>query len=149
MDDKKFKKLDDAWMNKTASLREKKVSEGMLKGFSTSVERRIAADEVPTSKRTPVLRPVWASVAAVMVLASLVVLRTPVGSNFLSSTVSGPVELAQATPGSAEELQEEIEVLKELGVWDEIEDETVLGVGELMDADLELTRSNFNSSSLA
>ena len=145
MNDKNFKKMDESWMQKMEPLRDKEVSEGMLKGFSASVERRIASNEAPLVKRGPVFRPIWAPVMAVMVLASFIVLRSPI----VLSPSSGQVELAQVTSSSADEVQEEIEVLKELGVWDEIEDETMLDVEELMDADLELTRIENTLSGIA
>lgn len=143
MNDKNFKKMDESWMKKMEPLRGKEVSEGMLKGFSASVERRlpagrqgIASNEVPLTKQAPAFRPIWAPVAAVMVLASFIVLR----SSIVPSPSPVPMELAQATSSSADDVQEEIEVLKELGVWDEIEDETMLNPEEWMDMDLELTR---------
>lgn len=143
MDDKNFKKMDESWMKKMAPLRDKKISEGILKGFSASVERRlpagrqgIASNETPLVKHQLVFRPIWAPVAAVMVLASFIVLRSPI----TLSPSPVPMELAQVTSGSADDVQEEIEVLKELGVWDEVEDETMLNTEEWMDMDLELTR---------
>lgn len=115
MKDKEFKKMDENWMKKMEPLREKEVSEGMLKGFSTSVERRITARE-ETVKKSPVLRPAWVSTLAVLVLASLVAVRSP--------------ELTQ--PSSDDEVQEEIELLKELGAWDESEEEALIGEEELL-----------------
>ena len=41
MSDKKFEKMDEQMMQSMKTLREKEVSEGILKGFSASVERRI------------------------------------------------------------------------------------------------------------
>ena len=52
--------------------------------------------------------------------SSFVVLRSPI------------VELAQAPDA---DVQEEIEILKDLGVWDESEDEALLGEEEILAAD--------------
>lgn len=119
MKDKEFKKMDEAWMKKMKPLREKEVSEGLLKGFSASVERRLTpAGEAPARKTA--LRPVWIPTLAVLVLASAVVLRSPV------------------SPTADDDVQEEIEVLRELGVWDEASDEAVLGEeAVLADDDME------------
>jgi len=144
MNDKNFKKMDESWMKKMEPLRDKEVSEGMLKGFSASVERRIASNEAPLAKHGPAFRPIWAPVAVVMVLASFIVLRSPI----VPSPSLVQVELAQATSSSADDVQEEIEVLKELGVWDEVEDETMLEPEEWMDADLELTRIEGSQSGI-
>ena len=118
MDDKKFEEMDRSLMKKTESLREQKISEGMLKGFSTSVERRISAD-VPRRRTAP--RLAWAPALAVMVLASVAVLRSPVAPSFLASEKTTEVEPAQ-TAVSAEDVQEDIAVLNELGALDEFED---------------------------
>ena len=51
MNEEQFEKMDQQWMKTTKDVREKKVSDGILKGFSTSVERRILGAESRTSKR--------------------------------------------------------------------------------------------------
>lgn len=120
MNDKQFKKMDEAWMKKIEPLRDKQVSEGMLKGFSASVERRITAQDEAQARKAPAFRAAWAGTLAVLVLASFVVLRSPI------------VELAQVPDA---DVQEEIEMLKDLGVWDENEDEALLGEEEILAAD--------------
>ena len=54
MNEKQFEQMDEHWMRSTKEMREKKVSDGMLKGFSMSVERRItgAGEEAPKHVRT-------------------------------------------------------------------------------------------------
>ena len=143
MNDKQFHEMDEAWMDKMKPLRDKKISEGILKGFSTSVERRILSkEELVPVRKNPIWRAAWVPVFAVLTIASVVILRSPI--------FPGPsVEYAEVATSSNEEVQDEIEVLKELGVWDEIEDETVIGNEEILDADLELTFSNTSSSGLA
>lgn len=148
MNDKNFKKMDETWMKKIQPIRDKKVSEGMLKGFSASVERRIASDEPAPAGRRRVFAPVWAPVMAVMVLASLVVLRSPIISNSLLKPAMTPMELAQAIDNSKDDVQEEIEVLKALGVWDEVEDEKVLGSEEMISEGFELTQLDMTDSRL-
>ena len=113
MRDEQFKKMDEQWMKATEELREKKVSEGILKGFSTSVERRLAG-ETPRSK--PVRTLAWIPAMAVLVIASVVVLRSPM-----------PVDYARLP--ETDNLDEEIAALKAVGAWNEA-DEAVLGVEE-------------------
>ena len=137
MDDKKFKEMDQSLMKKMEPLREQKVSEGMLKGFSTSVERRLSGPA--QAERKPAGRLVWVPMLAVMVMASLVVLRSPVQN----------VQLAQAVT-AADEMQDEIAVLSELGVLDEYEDADLLtGEDALLDENMELTQSRSSFSALA
>ena len=138
MDDKKFKEMDQSLMKKMEPLREQRISEGMLKGFSASVERRLSgAGE--TAERKPAGRLVWVPTLAVMVLASVAVLRSPVHE----------IQLAQAI-APAEEVQEEIAVLSELGVLDEYEDsEFLVGEDALLDGSMELTQNRSDYSTLA
>ncbi len=140
MDDKKFKEMDQSLMKKTEALREQKISEGMLKGFSTSVERRISGSA--ESERKPAGRLVWVPALAVMVLASVAVLRSPVTSD-------QEIQLAQAVT-QTDDVQEEIAVLSELGVLDEVEDADLLSDEDaLLDGDTELTQKLENISVLA
>ena len=116
MSDEHFEKADEKMMEAMKTVREKRVSDGILKGFSASVERRILAKEQAGPRPKPAYRAAWVPVLAVMVLASLVALRTPVGV----STETTDVE-------------DEIAALKEVGAWSD-DDETVLGNSEDTDA---------------
>ncbi len=113
MSDKKFERMDEQWMKATKDLREKKVSDGMLKGFSTSVERRILSKE-QFAKRA--WSPAWVPAMAVLVIAFAAVLHLPQS-----------VDYAQL-PNTAS-VDDEIAVLKEVGAWND-EDEALLGVGD-------------------
>ncbi len=137
MDDKKFKEMDQSLMKKMESLREQKVSEGMLRGFSTSVERRISMG-AQVAERRPVGGLLWVPVLAVMVMASVVVLRSPVQD----------IQLAQAV-APASDMEDEIAVLAELGVLDEFEDAELLAEdGALLDENIELTQGRAGFSAL-
>ena len=48
MNEHNFEKMDQKLMDAMKTWREKEVSEGILKGFSASVERRIQAKKQPT-----------------------------------------------------------------------------------------------------
>ncbi len=124
MNDKNFKKMDEEWMKKMSPIRDKEVSEGILKGFSASVERRLVPEELTSAKRRSVFARAWAPAMAIMVLASLVVLRSPITNQGNS---------ADTAQGSEYDIQDEIEMLKEIGAWGETEDETVLGADALED----------------
>lgn len=128
MKDKEFKNLDEAMMKSMASLREQKVSEGMLKGFSASVERKIQPDSTPVVQHARRWAPVWVPTLAVMVLASVAVLRAP-------------VELAQMV--SSDEIQNEVAILKELGALTDEEEATVLGDELELYEDLESELSQY------
>ena len=140
MDDKEFKKIDELMMKKMEPLREQRVSEGMLKGFSTSVERRISGPvRSPAASFEGRGRLLWVPVLAVMVLASVVVLRSPVQN----------IQLAQAIAPAAE-VEDEIAVLAELGVLDEFEDAELLAEEDVfLDENMELTQSRSVFSALA
>ena len=133
MSEQHFEKMDQEWIKATQELREKKVSDGILKGFSASVERRILSH-----KQTPhrAASPAWAPAMIVLVIASVVVLRTPMLSTPFAPIVK-TVDYAQLQ--NTENVNDEIAALKELGVWNE-EDEVLLGAAdaELLE-DLELS----------
>ena len=138
MDDKDFKKMDEMMMKKMEPLREQKVSDGMLRGFSASVERRLASP-AEASERKPAGRLIWVPTLAVMLLASVAVLRSPVHE----------IQLAQAVV-PADELQDDIAVLSELGVLDEYEDNELLAEEDaLLDGSMELTQNQSLYSTLA
>ena len=114
-------------MKKMEPLREQKISEGMLKGFSTSVERRLTRS-AEIVERKPVGRFILVPTFAVMLLASVAVLRSPVHE----------IQLAQAV-APADEVQDDIAILSELGVLDEYE----------LDESMELTQNQSSFSTLA
>ena len=140
MDDKKFKDMDQSMMKKMESVRQQQISEGMLKGFSASVERRITHR---SSSQTSVVgrgtAAFWAPALAVMVLASVAVLRSPIAPSFLASE-KGEVFLAEAVSNS-QDLQDDLAVLGELGVLDEYEDIEALAEDEaLFEENVELSK---------
>ena len=129
-------KMDQELMRASKELREKEVSEGMLKGFSASVERRILARKQDGSPKRFLL-PALVPALAVMMLASLVVLRSP-----MVSTPQAPQSLdyAQLDAGQTD-IEEDIAALKEIGAWSE-EDESVIGAtDEAIAQELELSSS--------
>ncbi len=142
MNDKQFHEMDQTLMNKIKPLRDKKISDGILKGFSMSVERRISAkEEVAPVRKSTFLNAAWVPAFAMVLIASFIVLRSPI-------LPTSPVQYAQVAAASSEDVQDEIEVLKELGVWDEVEDGAAIGDEEVLDADLELTYNPQNSNRL-
>lgn len=147
MNDKEFKKMDEAMMKSMTPLREQKVSQGMLKGFSASVERKIQSSAAPAAAPVRRWAPIWVPTLAVMILASVVVLRSPVTTTQPVTFLSAPTELAQLV--SSEEIQSDVALLKELGELTDEEEATVLG-DESDDGDVESELSQFlRQSSIA
>ena len=145
MNDQEFKKRDEAMMKKMEPLRSKEVSEGILKGFSASVERRIRPESA-TGKKTA--RLVWAPVAVMAGLALFVVLKAPIQSGLQVVPFAPTLELAQAV--SEQEIQDEIALLSELGALDEVGDEALLEEEETMLAgEMELTQKTAQTSIIA
>jgi hypothetical protein len=143
MNEEQFKKMDEGWMKAAEGLREKKVSDGILKGFSASVERRLAG-ETPRSR--PVRALAWAPAVAVVVIASVVVLRSPILSQ-PTTVLTGTVEYAQLP--EPDSLDEEIEALKEVGAWNEA-DEAFLGAWEETEmGDFELSHLDGSYTTMA
>jgi len=130
MNDQNFEKLDKEMMKSTQPLREKRVSEGILKGFSASVERRLEAKKKAGSP-SRALSPAWIPAFAVMLVASVVVLRLPLNSMSVAPVVQ-TMDYAQLDDAELD-IDAEIEALKALGVWDE-NDDGLLGT---VDADME------------
>ena len=130
-----FEKMDEKLMQAMKPLREKGVSDGILKGFSASVERRIFLKQEGARKPRFAFSLVGVPVLAVMLLASLVVLRSPIVM-MPSSPVISAIDYAQLSNGE-EDLADEITALKELGAWDE-NDDSLLGTDVSMD-ELELS----------
>ncbi len=120
MKHKSFEHMDERWMKILESERERKINPEILKGFSASVERRLAVDPAPARRK---FFPVAAPVLTMLVLAAVVVTR----SNVVSVS------------GSASELPEEIAALSEMGVWTDEDDQAVLPASEI----------NFDLESLA
>ena len=154
MKDKDFKEMDQSLMKRTEPLREQKISEGILKGFSASVERRLPDRQAGISGGSTALqwksarRLVWVPTFAVMVLASVAVLRSPIAPSLISARDTQEIQLAQAV-APADEMQDEIAVLTELGVLDEAEDADLLGEEELLlDENMELTKNVTSSSAI-
>ena len=135
MNDKDFEKLDEQMMKASEPLRDKPVPQGILRGFAASVERRLPAGcQTPAMRRifSPMLVPVF----AVMILASLVVLRSPT------------LEYAQLSDAEMD-FDVEIQTLKDLGAWDD-NDDSLLGGDESVIQDLELSsQSGTGISSIA
>ena len=125
MSDEYFEKMDEKLMSSMKPLREKEVSEGMLKGFSASVERRILGEQETKKAPRLIFSPAWAPALAVMVLASLVVLRSPIMPAPVSHSASS-AEHAEFKGNKEMNVEEEISALKELGAWSD-EDDTLLG----------------------
>lgn len=122
-----FEKMDSFWMETLKKARLKKVPPKILEGFSASVEARIRerqAKEAPAPAEPKRFRiPVWAPVFAVLIVASVVVLRSGLERPW--------------TPPADSGLSEEIAVMRELGVWGD-EDEAAAGInGEAAAEELE------------
>ena len=141
-------------MEKTQSLREKKISPTLLSGFSTGVERLIRERN---AERQKVVRPqrsfrsIWAGVpvAAVLLIGVAVVLRLP---STLPSPMKAQQTLLAAAPSSvlmtsADEINEDIAVLRELGVWTDEDDNNIGAGSETSLEDLELTDASVQKQS--
>ncbi len=125
-----FEKMDSSWMEALKKARLKKVPPKILEGFSASVESRIRerqAKEAPAPAEPKRIRiPVWAPAFAVLIVASVVVLRGGLERPWMAPADSG--------------LSEEVAVMRELGVWDD-EDEAAAGInGEVAAQELEIER---------
>ena len=120
MSEAHFEKMDEQWMKLTQELREKKVSDGILKGFSTSVERRILSKQ-QIAKRA--WAPAWVPAMAVLVIASVVALRSPM-LFAPAQPIAKTMDYAQRH--DTDNVVDEIAALKEMGVWSD-SDEALLG----------------------
>ena len=144
MNEKQFERMDREWMKSTQPIRDKKVSDGILKGFAVSVERRILGAAQETSKK--VRTQAWVPAMAVLVIASAVVLRTP---TLTQPTVVIPQTVEYAQLPVIENLNEEIAALKEVGAWSDADD-ALLGAGEEADMeDLELSGLSGGQTNMA
>ncbi len=144
MNDKNFEKMDEAWMQALRSVREKKVPNNILRNFDVLVAQRI----IHQQKENPVFAGGW---ALVLLPALAIVLAVGIWRFFpefkkpsptvpaLTSQFVQPeplkVEAVEALVPAAisvadlheEEIADEIEALKDLGVWTD-EDESSVGI---------------------
>ncbi len=123
-----FEKMDEAWMQKLEGARQKRVPDGLLTNFSASVEARLEERAAKKAAAWPsALRArVWAPAFAVLLFASLVVMRWP-GEGGENPALFQPLQMATA---SAYEIEDEINTLEELGVWS-VEDEIAADVSSI------------------
>ena len=146
MSDPKFDKMDQEMMKSMKPLRDKKISDGMLKGFSASVERRLELQNQPAIRRA--FAPVWVPVLAVMILASVVVLRLPQTPTALPPVLK-TVDYAELNENERElDVDDEIAALKELGIWDD-NDDSLLGADEVDAQELELSSNDIVETNIA
>ena len=128
-----FDKQDKSLMDALKDAREKQAPPVIMKNFSASVEAKIRERQPSLEIRFKPKRawvPVWAPVFAVLVIGSVLVLRSPVGIREIPASPK-IIELAQA---NAAQLSDEIAELRELGVWTD-EDEKSSGVISESDMD--------------
>ena len=133
MSEQHFEKMDQEWIKSTKDIREKKVSDGILKGFSASVERRVLAKE---DTPRPVRALSWVPAMAVLVIASVVVLRSPMMSQ---PAVFVPQTVDYAQLSEIDNLDDEIAALKEVGAWSDADDALLGETEEAGMEDLELS----------
>jgi hypothetical protein len=143
MKEQEIEKMDQEWMRSTKDIREKKVSDGMLKGFSASVERRILAKE---QSPAPARAFSWVPAMAVLVIASVVVLRSPMVSQ-PTAFIQQPIEYAQLN--DTDNIDDEIAALKEVGAWSDADDALLGASDEAGMEDLELSNLGGTQTSIA
>lgn len=140
MDNGSFEKQDRSLMEALKSIRDKKIPDAIMKDFSASVESKIREKQPSLEIQIKPKRswvPVWAPVFAVLMIASLLALRLPMGPRETPLALSPRmVQLAQA---NVNELSDDIAALRELGAWTD-DDEKSVGVNPESELeDLELT----------
>ena len=125
-----FEQMDKEMMETLQGVRDQKMPEGLLKDFSAGVERKIRERNV---------RPAgigagfgWASALALglvlLVLGAVIWKLLPAKRPIVVPVKSAsPTYVIMRSPGSPSEIVNEIEALKELGVWTD-EDEEKLGI---------------------
>ena len=114
MDDNSFDQMDKQWAEKLKGLDDRPVSPEILKNFSADVETKIRERERQKWASSPAVGrqvALWAPAFAVILVASIWVLRLPV---ILNQTSSSPLDIT-----------EEIVALKEVGAWTEADDATI------------------------
>ena len=131
MNEEPFEKLDEVWMKKFKSFREKKVPSKILEGFGASVEGRIHREQEEKISRPNPFRlwaPVWvpAFAALLVFFGWLASVRLPFGTQ---TPMMPPASLPFAFTTTSE-ITEEIAALRDLGLWTEEDDETLNGSPE-------------------
>ena len=133
-----FDKQDTSFMKNLKGLREKKVPPELMKGFSESVEERIRQKQTQKEpqrvfevRRRPRLFPVWVPVAAVLMLASLVVIRSGMQNPSMPLNTMPPVSRGTL------EITQDIAALNEVGAWTEDDDNILNGTVESAVEELE------------
>ena len=124
MTDEPFEKLDQDFMERLKTEREKGVSPEILKGFSASVQARILEKEAKKEKKSFHAREasrILVPAFAVILLALVAVFRKP------SFYMSPPRPMMGIMLTSATDLSDEISALEELGGWSD-EDEKILDI---------------------
>ena len=128
MNGESFEKLDEAWMKKLKTSREKEVPSKILEGFSDSVEERIRREREEKSFRPNPFRlwaPVWVPAFAALLVFFGWLASGPLP--FGTKIPSVPVASIQLALSATSEITEEIAALRELGVWTEEDDEALNG----------------------
>ena len=136
MKDDAFKKMDRAWMNRLKSLREKELPHGALKGLSASVEARIREKQATKGlepRRFKIFIPVLVPSLAVLIIASVIVLRPP---SVLRDSLAPVGFIPFASEPAA--ISTEIAALRELGMWTEKDEEVIRNPAEDLE-ELELS----------
>lgn len=132
-----FEKMDKFWSDKLDQEKKKEISPELLKNFSQSVEDKLRAKEakkfrLPEISLSGLFRVrTLVPVLAVMVLASIVAIRLPMGLNQAPILENLQMSQAFATP-----IESEIAALKELGVWTD-DDETAVDLSSIEDLEVE------------
>jgi hypothetical protein len=110
-----FEEMDEQWQKALEKEREKEVSPDLLKNFSSSVIEKIEEKEEKKTFRLPAIvsARTFVPVFTILLLASFLVIRLP----FESATQTA----------NASEIEEDIAELRELGAWNE-EDEQSVGI---------------------
>jgi|GEM_PF-1827320 len=138
MNEQPFDELDREWKEKARDLKRPNIPAEIKKGFAESVEKRIS------QTRPDVPFPVLEAAALIFLLAAAIlwgVVGRPVAQAVkagveapameeTAGSYAAPVETAEAAEAAPyalreDELAEEIEILRELGVWDDAEDEAL------------------------
>ena len=126
-----FEKIDERWMKDLKEIREKKVPEKILDGFAASVEARIREDKRNVAakaydiKPKRFLVPVFAPTFAVLIIGSVLVLRSPLATR--PEAVPQALTRRVSEKTTSDNISEEVAVLREVGAWTE-EDEAAAGV---------------------
>ncbi len=118
-----FEKTDEAFMKKLRPLRERRLNERLLSGFTASVERKIASAGSPVGAGIRRWAPFTAA-PAILGLVALLWITYPAEN----------VQLAQLSDPDA--LSAEIAALKDLGEWTEADERGVWTQEESLEIEL-------------